>query len=51
MFLNREITCLQQILSKDCYRLLLVDKNNNFNNEFKLKLIIIYYLKLVVKVS
>ena len=50
MFLNWEITRSQQILSEDCYRLLLIDKKINFSNKFKLKLITIYYLKFVVKV-
>ena len=43
-------THLQQILIENCYLILLADKNNNFNSDFKLELLTIYYLRFVIKV-
>ena len=43
-------TLSQQILIEDCYLLLLTDKNNNFNSDFKLELLTIYYLRFVIKI-
>ena len=40
----------QQILIENCYLILLADKNNNFNSDFKLELLTIYYLRFVIKV-
>ena len=43
-------TILQQILSEDCYWPLLVDNKCNFSNTFKLKPIITYHIRFIVKV-
>ena len=51
IILKREMLCLsifsQQIF---CSLLLLIDKKNNFSSVFKLELIIIYFIKFVIKI-
>ena len=50
IILKKEMLCLsifsQQIF---CSLLLLVDKKSNFSDVFKLKLVIIYFIKFIMK--